>query len=279
MVSPQEAGYRISDSPVYEDEQLARYATDDPTVFIEIFTPPETGTAAADPKLQFSMGIPPGADQEPDFSKYINIYEGLRTRLMELDLQGFIPEIVDSDLDDYWVAFGVDPGLYSLEAVLESFPDGLHGRDGAWITKRILMVLEVAGRRNNLVPGNILIEPKNHGVVLLGWQPIEDPDVYPLDQLRDILEKSLAKTKDSAQQIEFIGKIAEAFKENRVGQENLKQDSSRGLFGYEDAMREYTMKLRQIYGPDKFHHMELDPDCSLSYLYDESRLAREGGGR
>lgn len=276
MVSPLEAGYRISDQPVYEDDQLARYATDDPTVFIEVFTPPEPGVAA-DPKLQFSMSIPPGADAEPDFSKYIDLYEDLRIRLMALDLQGFIPEIVDSDLDDYWVAFGVDPGLYSLEAVRASFPDGLKGRDAAWITKRILMVLEVAGRRNNLVPGNLLIHPEKHGIVLLGWQPIEDPDLYPLDQLKALLEANLAKTKDCAQQIEFIAKASEAFKENRVGQENLKIDSSRGLFGYGDVIREFTMKLRQIYGPDKFHELKVDPDYSLTYLHDESRLLRDAG--
>ena len=277
MVSPQEAGYKLSDQPVYEDDQLARYATEDPTIFVEIFVPPEDSSTGVDPRLQFSMSVPPSGQQGPDFSRYIDLYEALRGRLLEAGLEAYIPEVLEYDIEDHWVAFGVEPGLYSLESVRSSFPNGINGRDWAWMTTRILRVLREGGRRNNLVEENLLVHPEGHGVVLLGWQPVEDPDVYPLDQLKDLMEKHMLKSVDGLQQIDLLGKLSSAFKENRIGQENLKLNADRQLFGYGMALRDYKLKLVRLYGPDSFHELVVDRDFSIGYLEDESKLVRDRG--
>lgn len=261
MAQPEELGYILSEAPVYKDGQLERYATDDPTIFVERFEAPI---------------VEPG-EPEPDFSRYLDIYEGMRSRLLEQSLEAYIPEVVDSDIEDHWVAFGIPSGLYSLREVRNSFPDGLDGRDWAWILRRILMVLETANRRPDLTEENILVHPDGHGIVLLGWHPIEDPDVYPLDQLKELMDRMLLKSVDSKQQISFVTKAAKSYRSNRKGQYQIKLDSGGTLFGYDAALREYELKLRNLYGPPKFRAMELDENFSIPYLSEESERLQKAG--
>lgn len=259
MAKPEAADYILSVDPIYRDGQIARYATQDPTVYIEVFTPP---TAK------------PG-DPDPDFNNYLEIYDNLRSKLLERDFEAYTPEIIDSDTEDYWVAFGIPEGLYSLEDVAASFPDGIDGRDWAWMIRRILMVLQIGGTRANLVAKNILVHPEEHGVVILGWPPIEDHSVYPLDQLKELMERFLAKSVDAKSQIDLVAKMADAYRANRTGQYQLKIDPTKPLFSYADALREYDLKLRHLYGAPKYRHLVLDDDFSMPFLEDESRLIRE----
>lgn len=64
-------------------------------------------------------------------------------------------------------------GFYSLAQVRKAYPDGLHPKDVAWMWRRILVGLGVthdAGLVHGApIPENILIHPKKHGVVLVGW--------------------------------------------------------------------------------------------------------------
>lgn len=255
MATPEDAGYTISAKPIYEDGQITRYATQDPTVFIEFFTPP-----------QQLIGDPP-----PDFQKYLDLYDGMRTELLEQGLEAYVPEVLDSDIEDLWIAFGVSEGLYSIDEVAKNFPDGLNGRDWAWMLRRVFIVLDVAGRRPNLDRRNFLVHPENHDIVLLGWDPIEDPDVYPLAQLAELMEDLLMDSVDSASQIELIRKMEQAYRRNRRGQHQIKLDPEQNLFGYEDALSEYELKLQHLYGPPKFRPLILD-EGSKPFLSEESEL-------
>lgn len=64
-------------------------------------------------------------------------------------------------------------GFISLEQVLAVHPGGLDGRDWAWIMRRLLWL--VAGAHDAglvhgaIAPGNVLISPVAHRVVLAGW--------------------------------------------------------------------------------------------------------------
>lgn len=65
------------------------------------------------------------------------------------------------------------PGLHSLDAVHRAYPDGLDGRDAAWMWRRLLVALGLAHRagvvHGAVLPRHVLIEPDDHGVVLVDW--------------------------------------------------------------------------------------------------------------
>ncbi|MEU4471537.1 serine/threonine protein kinase [Micromonospora sp. NPDC023888] len=65
------------------------------------------------------------------------------------------------------------PGLHDLDEVRRAYPDGLDGRDVAWMWRRLLVVLGLAHRagvvHGAVLPRHVLIEPDAHGVVLVDW--------------------------------------------------------------------------------------------------------------
>jgi hypothetical protein len=73
------------------------------------------------------------------------------------------------------------PGLHSLAEVRSSYPDGLDPRDAAWMWRRLLVVLGFAHRagvvHGAVLPEHVLIEPVEHGVVLVDWcySAVRDP--------------------------------------------------------------------------------------------------------
>jgi hypothetical protein len=71
------------------------------------------------------------------------------------------------------LAQGPEEGFYSLSEVRRRFPDGLDGRDYAWMHRRLLRALagtHLAGWAHGAVlPENVLIHPEGHGVVLAGY--------------------------------------------------------------------------------------------------------------
>lgn len=64
-------------------------------------------------------------------------------------------------------------GFYSLAQVRQAVPDGLDGRDWAWMQRRLLRALagahEAGVVHGAVLPENVLIHPREHGVVLAGW--------------------------------------------------------------------------------------------------------------
>ncbi|WP_433218426.1 serine/threonine protein kinase [Dactylosporangium sp. CS-047395] len=64
-------------------------------------------------------------------------------------------------------------GLCSLRTVQEKRPHGLDPRDAAWMWRRLLVALGLAHRagvvHGAVVPQHVLIEPSDHGVILVDW--------------------------------------------------------------------------------------------------------------
>jgi serine/threonine protein kinase len=62
---------------------------------------------------------------------------------------------------------------YSLQEVRAAYPQGIDARDMAWIWRRLLIVLGFAHRHSVIhgaaLPAHILIQPENHGLVLIDW--------------------------------------------------------------------------------------------------------------
>jgi hypothetical protein len=65
------------------------------------------------------------------------------------------------------------PGLISLAEVRRRHPDGLDPRDAAWMWRRLLVALGMAHRagvvHGAVLPDHVLIQPVEHGVVLVDW--------------------------------------------------------------------------------------------------------------
>ncbi|GAB3824747.1 serine/threonine protein kinase [Dactylosporangium cerinum] len=64
-------------------------------------------------------------------------------------------------------------GLHSLAEVAQRRPGGLDPRDAAWMWRRLLVALGLAHRagvvHGAVLPEHVLIEPADHGVVLVDW--------------------------------------------------------------------------------------------------------------
>lgn len=64
-------------------------------------------------------------------------------------------------------------GFVSLAEVRAAYPDGLDGRDWAWMQRRLIRALAGAHEaglvHGALLAENVLVHPHDHGVVLAGW--------------------------------------------------------------------------------------------------------------
>jgi hypothetical protein len=63
--------------------------------------------------------------------------------------------------------------LYTLAEVRAAYPDGLDGRDVAWVWRRLLSVLGFVHAQGvvhaAVLPMHVLIEPRGHKLVLIDW--------------------------------------------------------------------------------------------------------------
>jgi hypothetical protein len=63
--------------------------------------------------------------------------------------------------------------LFSLQEVRDAYPNGIDARDMAWMWRRLLTVLGYLGEarivHTAVCPDHILIEPREHKLVLVGW--------------------------------------------------------------------------------------------------------------
>lgn len=251
MAQPIEYGYDLHSEPFHSLASSERFATADDSIFVERYRVP------SDPGF--------------DFGKFVSSYEAVRERFLALDMESYVPEVVDFDSEDHWIAFGVTPGAYNLREAAISHQGGIQGRDWAWICRRILISLAISGRRPRLSADDILILPEKHSIILIGWSIEEGYDSYPLDELKDLMERWLYKSKDVQEQIDLIGRFSTAYKRNRRRQYEIPVDPEKKLFGYDEAVKEYELKIGQLYGPRKFKEFKVDSSISAMFLDDDSR--------
>ena len=105
-------------------------------------------------------------------------------------MSAFVPDTVDAAVTDGrgWIAYRIPETMASLREVREAYPDGLDGRDWAWMLRRILMTLAAAGRAHGaLTVDTVLIEPEQHGVLLTGWTAALGRDGAALADLTDAM--------------------------------------------------------------------------------------------
>lgn len=81
------------------------------------------------------------------------------------------------------IAFSrVPETFYSFVEILDRFPGGIDPKDAAWIFRRMLFALSVAHEggatgivHGAIMPCHVLIQPEQHGVVLLDWKYALEP--------------------------------------------------------------------------------------------------------
>ncbi|ONI90035.1 adenylate cyclase [Saccharothrix sp. ALI-22-I] len=94
-------------------------------------------------------------------------------------LRPFYPHLVDTSGDvsrgdrAFTVLEPLVDGFVTLADVRRAFPDGLDGRDYAWMHRRLLRAIAGAHRirlvHGAIVADNVLVHPQKHGIVLAGW--------------------------------------------------------------------------------------------------------------
>lgn len=141
-------------------------------------------------------------------------------RLNGRGLAEFGPEIVDHGLvsGKAWVAYRLPVGLHSLRQVRAGYPDGLDGRDWAWMARRILMVIDAAGEPDaGLGLDSVLVHPQEHGLVLTGWgakatgsQLINRRADLNAAELADLFDQLLDHRPDARRQRDWARAIAQA---------------------------------------------------------------------
>ena len=160
-------------------------------------------------------------------------------------LAAFGPEPVDHGLVSgrSWVAYRLPAGLYCLREMRTGYPEGLDGRDWAWMARRILMALNGADQpRAGLSLDAVLVHPGEHGIVLTGWgsqparpMPAEsrtDPDG---DDLARLFDQMLDHRPDARRQRAW----ATAAAQTAIG-------------GPRGWLAEYDLLLRRIYGERRY---------------------------
>ncbi len=85
---------------------------------------------------------------------------------------GSEPARVASVLEYHDGVVGPD-SLYTLERVHEVYPTGIDARDMAWMWRRLLTILGFVHQQSlvhgAVMPDHVLIEPREHKLILIGW--------------------------------------------------------------------------------------------------------------
>lgn len=131
-----------------------------------------------DPSALFKVAREPVANE---------LIEREARALQILDDQGdpqylpYVPRLVDAvrlrdpgtGVERAANVLGTVAGLHSLTEVLQIYPEGLDPRDVAWMWRRLLVALGFVHRcgivHGAVFPEHVLIEPDQHGVVLVDW--------------------------------------------------------------------------------------------------------------
>lgn len=165
--------------------------------------------------------------RQPHGNDAVHTLEAFVEALAGRTMSAFGPELVDAGTlhGRSWQAYRVPDGMFSLRDVRAAYPDGLDGRDWAWMVRRILMALDTAGKHGNISLDTVLIHPEQHGVML-----ISPRGASSTGQVSDLFPLMLAT--NETRQLTFA-KHAETL-------------------AAEVFLREYDLLLRAMYGPNRF---------------------------
>ncbi len=207
-----------------------------------------------------------------------NYVENIRTLVKEVpeEYKGFYPEIVETfqHVSDGASRVGIvqtfHEGLVPFSKILERYPDGIGGRDVAWIFRRMLIAVGNAHDAGFIHGGinldSLFIQPEQHGVVLGDWQYSvakgEKLVAVPANWKSDYPDNYLAGDPVSESiDIMMCGKVAERLLRNEPSAKRmrnfLKVVSKENAFTAQRLFGEFDILIRGMYGEPKFHPFTL----------------------
>lgn len=157
-----------------------------------------------------------------------------------------------------------------MSKVLEVYPEGIHGRDVAWIFKRMLTALGNA-HDLGLVHGaptldSFLIFPEQHGIILSEWQySVESGQA--LKALQGEYQKDYPEKVFNKEAVDYRLDLQLAAK---AAQRLLRKDAPRQFniffkacmttknFTAAELLREFDILLERLYGKPTFHPFTLN---------------------
>lgn len=177
-----------------------------------------------------------------------------------------------SDNRDHTVlAQTIPSGFSPMTKILEVYPQGINGRDVAWMFKRMLTALGNA-HDIGLVHGaatlnSFLIHPELHGLILSEWQ-------YAVRE-GEVLTAIQAENQNDYPQSVFDKEPATVHLDiamaAKAARKLLHKDAPRQLhiffqacmttkkFKAAELLREFDILLERLYGPPRFHEFTLNP--------------------
>ncbi|MGV9414812.1 hypothetical protein ACWDOP_33335 [Nocardia sp. NPDC003693] len=192
-------------------------------------------------------------------------------------LRPYFPELVDT-VDHHDAATGehravnvltahID-GFVTLEQVRAAYPGGLDPRDYAWMHRRLLRCLAGAALagwvHTALTPANVLIHPRQHGVVLAGWSFATRPGApaaatlgaldYP-PEIRDAVSPATDVYLAHGLMLTMLGDRAPA--PMRTFAAGCRQSDPRLRPDAADLLGEFDDLLDRLYGQRRFRPFEL----------------------
>ncbi|MEU3628623.1 adenylate cyclase [Amycolatopsis coloradensis] len=165
-------------------------------------------------------------------------------------------------------AFSVlDPlidGFITLADIAKAFPDGLDGRDYAWMHRRLLRAVAGAHRagvvHGHLTADNVLVHPGQHGIVLAGWSFAVEDGALPLAADKSVdyppeIRKGLPMT--AATDVHMLHSLMLSLLAPRETRQRefatwCAQESPGRRPDATDLLDEYDDLLGELYGPRTF---------------------------
>lgn len=206
-----------------------------------------------------------------------NHIEAIRKLSKEVpeEYRWFYPEFIESFRYDDGiskrkaVAQSDHEGLVPFSRILDRYPNGISGRDVAWMFRRMLVAVGNAhsvGLVNaNVTMDSLFVQPEQHGLVLSDWQySVEKGEkliAVPQKWKGDYPERYLEGSPVGPElDIALCGKVAKRL---------LKDGQPKRLFNFfkycdnssldaPTLLREFDILLQNVYGAPRFHPFSLN---------------------
>lgn len=218
--------------------------------------------------------------RSPSSNRFIDAERVALTKLENLTstqgnewLKPYFPQLVDTvesgsgtdgrKIDILSPLFRHD-GYTTLAAIQSALPQGLDGRDWAWIYRRLLRAVagaHMAGVVHGaIVPENVLIHPEGHGVVLVGWSLSAAPgDKVPgrVASRKDHYPPDPDEPASTAFDVYMLNSLMwSMLAADEIGQRRFAtgcmQSSPRMRPSAKDLLGEYDSLLEHLYGRRRF---------------------------
>lgn len=151
------------------------------------------------------------------------------------------------------IAFREVPGLFSLRDVRDAYPLGVDPKDSAWMLRRLLMALGMAHAlgyaHQQVTLDHVLIQPEEHGLVLVDWSHAVPAGEVPEDDRRAVRGRDVAAACHLAEAITNMASAPPRLAAFLSGCQRVKPSALPDALALKD---EYDALIEELWGPRRF---------------------------